>query len=99
MEYRILARVVIAKVKSVGYTLERTLEALPIYQSDDSDRRQVQSSNCLVGVKSALEALRGQGISTGLRDWEFIQRQSLDYVDKKAAWGGVECGLGGRARF
>jgi hypothetical protein len=86
LEPRLLVRVVIAKIVSVD-ALERTFEALPMYQIDDLDQVKAQSFNCLTWVEAALEVLRQKGVLAGLGDWEWIQKRSLEYVEGKIALG------------
>lgn len=85
-EHRLLARVVIAKVISVS-KLESILAAVPIYQVDDPDQEKAQAFNCRTWIRLALEQLQQKGVLAGLGDWESIDRQSVEYVERKAASG------------
>ncbi|KAH7346109.1 hypothetical protein BKA66DRAFT_321797 [Pyrenochaeta sp. MPI-SDFR-AT-0127] len=82
LEHRLLARIIIAKVIDLD-VLERTIEAVPIYQVDDPNQGEASSFTCLTWVRAALEALRGQCVVTALGEWMEVEKQALEYVKRK----------------
>jgi hypothetical protein len=82
LEQRLLVRIIIAKVTSLD-ALERILEGVPVYQTDDSDQAKAQLFSCLTWVQAALEELGRHGAVTNLGEWEGIQKRALEYVEKK----------------
>ncbi|PVI03237.1 hypothetical protein DM02DRAFT_588347 [Periconia macrospinosa] len=94
LEQRLLVRIVIAKVTSSLDALERILETVPVYQTDDLDQVKAQSFNCLAWVRAALDELRVArgGVVDGLGEWEEIQAKAVEYVERKkevGRWRGV----------
>lgn len=85
-EHRLLVRVIIAKITSIE-RLERTLEALPIYQKDDPDQTKAESFNCVSWVRAAVEGLVKADALARPRDWDSIQKRSLIYVEEKKGMG------------
>ena len=96
LEQRLLVRIIIAKVTSLD-ALERILEAVPVYQIDDPDQEKAQLFNCLTWVRAALEELGGQGAVAELGEWEGIQKQALEYVERKKELGRWSVGWKGEA--
>ncbi|PGH02263.1 hypothetical protein AJ80_08888 [Polytolypa hystricis UAMH7299] len=97
LEHRLLVRVVIAKVTSPD-ALERILEAVPVYQIDDTNQADAQSFTCQTWVRAAVEELGKQGAVAKLKEWDSIQKNALEYVEKKMKeekWNGVWKGEAG----
>jgi hypothetical protein len=97
LEHRLLVRIVIAKMTSTD-AFESILEAVPIYQVNDPNQVHAQSFSCLTWVRAALEELRNQGAVVKLREWDSIQKNALEYVERKikeGRWNGVWAGEAG----
>ncbi|CZR61146.1 uncharacterized protein PAC_11042 [Phialocephala subalpina] len=94
LEQRLLVRIVIAKVTSLD-ALERILEAVPVYQTDDPNQAKAQLFTCLTWVRAALEDLGRQGVVAELGEWEVIQKKAVEYVERKREVGRWSAGWKG----
>lgn len=86
LEYRLLVRVIIAKVITPD-ALERILEAVPLYQIDDSNQAEAQSFCCSTWLQAAVTELGKQKAITELGEWEEILNKALNYLEKKREMG------------
>jgi len=87
-EPRLLARIIIAKVAKSSDDVQRILESVPIYQVEDLDKAEAQTFTCRTWVRDVLRELSKQGaLATNLGEWEVVEREALEYLDKKRAQG------------
>ncbi|CAK3794073.1 Hypothetical predicted protein [Lecanosticta acicola] len=96
-ELRLLARFVIAKVSaSSPDQVQGILESVPV----DNAELGAREFSCRTWIRDAFEELRRHGaITTGkLESWEDVQREALEYLEKKRRQGRWESswkGVGG----
>jgi hypothetical protein len=83
-EQRLLVRIIIAKVLKPCDDVQRILESVPVHQVDDLDQAKAQSFTCRTWIRDAWQELMRQGaITAQLEDWEDVEREALEYLDRK----------------
>lgn len=97
-EPRLLACIIIAKLALPTDRLNAIIRGTSIYQVDDPSGKG-QTFDCVEWVRLALEQLKMAGALTETSlDWDFIRKQSLQYVERKTEEGRWQVGwTGGNA--
>jgi hypothetical protein len=87
-EPRLLARIIIAKVAKSADEVQRILDGVPIYQVEDLEKAEGQTFTCKTWVRDVLRELIGQrALAANAGEWEVVEREALEYLDRKRAQG------------
>lgn len=64
--------------------VKSVLDLVPVYQHD-ADVVKARTFNRKERVRMAIEALRGSGAVAGLRSWDKMKQEALEYVERREA--------------
>jgi len=68
--------------------VQRILGGVPIYQVEELNKAEAQTFTCRTWVSDVLRALsRQEALAANLGEWEDVEREALEYLDRKRARG------------
>ncbi|KAK6442469.1 hypothetical protein LTR95_001301 [Oleoguttula sp. CCFEE 5521] len=83
-EPRLLVRVVLGKVVRVDAEVQRVVGSVPVMDAKELVSEASETFNCISWVRDVFQELVTQkAIAARHADWDEIQRQAVEYVDRK----------------